>query len=780
MQITLLDGGMGTVLAEHGISAHKKPELLNIENPELITSVHKSYLDAGSQIIYTNTFGANRFKLESSQLVGRVINAGIKCAEDAINSTPNPKDRKIFLDIGPIGQLLQPSGTLSFEDAYDIFKEIVLFGKDRVDGVIIETMTDLYEARAALLACKENCDLPVYCTMTFDKGGRTFTGVSVATMATTLVSLGADAVGFNCSLGPSEIMPLAKELAEYAEVPLIIKPNAGLPDPVTGEYSLDADTFAEQISEFYALGFTVFGGCCGTSPLFIDKLSRKLKSLKNISVNKSEKKYGICSNTDFVDFSQPRICGERLNPTGKKRLKEALISQDTGYIISQAIEQISAGADVLDVNVGVPGIDEVKTLTNVVKTLQGVISVPLMLDSGNPAALESALRILGGKAIVNSVNAKSESLFTILPIVKKYGAAVVGLALDENGIPKTAQARINCINKIINACEKYGIKKSDIFIDCLTLTVSAEQEQAKETLAALEYVTETLGVKSVLGVSNISFGLPERENINTSFLTIALSKGLTLPIMNPNIKAMKNAVNSFKAVYGYDKDCLNYINENAGVEKSALPEKQVGVSDLANAVKTGNKEYSAKFAAEMLIDTDPMSLINNVLIPSLNEVGEDFDKGKIYLPQLLLAAGAAGAAFDEVKKKLEKTGSVLNSTRGTIVLATVKGDIHDIGKNIVRVLLESYNFRVIDLGRDVAPEVIADAIKKNNADLCGLSALMTTTLPAMEETVKLIRKLGLRCRIMVGGAVLTEEYAKSIGADFYSKTAKDGVTYANA
>jgi 5-methyltetrahydrofolate--homocysteine methyltransferase len=776
-QITILDGGMGSILAEKGIPVDKKPELLNIESPELITSIHQSYIAVGSEIIYTNTFGANRYKLGSSELVGQVISAAIACAKNAISENTGAK---IFLDIGPIGQLLQPAGTLSFEDAYDIFKEIVLFGKDKVDGVIIETMTDLHEARAALLACKENCNLPVYCTMSFDSDGRTFTGVSVATMATTLQSLGADAIGFNCSLGPSEILPLAKELAEYSEIPMIIKPNAGLPSPITNGYDLSADDFAEQIAEFYAYGFTIFGGCCGTKPIFIEKTCEKLKTVTSVPKKKIPKTHGICSNTNFVDFSEPRICGERLNPTGKKRFKEALVSQDMGYVISQAIEQVTAGADILDVNVGVPGIDEAATLVGVVKTLQGVISVPLMLDSSNPAALEAALRIYGGKAIVNSVNAKTESLESILPIVKKYGAAVVGLALDENGIPKTAEGRIACIDKIIRACEEYGIPKHDIFIDCLTLTVSAEQKQARETLAALEYVTNTLGVKSVLGVSNISFGLPERENINTSFLTIALSKGLTLPIMNPNIKAMKSAVSSFKAVYGYDKNCLNYINENNLAEKSTEQKNSPEIHDLSNAVKTGNKEYAARFASEMLADTEPMSVINDILIPSLNAVGEDFDAGRIYLPQLLLAATAAGAAFDEVKKVLQKSGSGADSSRGTIVIATVKGDIHDIGKNIVRVLLENYNFRVIDLGRDVAPEVIADAVERNGAYLCGLSALMTTTLPAMEETINLIHERGLECKIMVGGAVLTAEYAKSIGADFYAKTAKDGVDIAHA
>ena len=777
-KLVMLDGAMGTMLQKAGVNLGKVPEDINIKSPETVVDIHRQYIESGSDIIYANTFGVNRYKAAGSEYtVEELIAAGVKNARKAADGT----DVKIALSVGPVGTLLEPNGTLSFDEAYDIFKEVVLAGeKSGADLVVFETVADLLEMKAAVLAAKENTSLPVVSTMTFEEDGRTFTGVSVPAMAVTLEGLGVDAVGMNCSLGPAEMIPLVKQLLEYTDLPVVVKANAGLPNLNSNTYDISADEFSDIMVKYAEMGVSVAGGCCGTTPEYIKLMKKKLSECV-IGERSRVPKPVLCSGSRHVVVDGVRIVGERINPTGKKRFKEALKSRDMGYILTQAIEQVRAGASILDVNVGLPEIDEVEMMETVIKELQSVSDVPLQIDSSDPAAIERALRIYNGKAIVNSVNGDEEVLEKILPIVKKYGAAVIGLTLDKNGIPETAGERFKIAERIVNAAEHAGIKREDIYIDCLTLTVSAQQKEAAETLRALKMTKERLGVKTVLGVSNISFGLPDRELINSTFLTLALAHGLDLPIINPNIKSMTDAVDAFNVLYNRDAGASEYISRHSGDvrKEAAKPKGAEPEMTLGEAVRSGVKE-KAREAAQKLVGTmSPLDMINDIMIPALDRVGAEFEKGTLFLPQLMQAATAAQAAFEVIKQVIAADspdgGSI---SKDTIVIATVKGDIHDIGKNIVKVILENYGFNVIDLGRDVPAEKVVDAAIKYNAGIVGLSALMTTTVSSMKETIEALHSAGVKAKIMVGGAVLTEEYAMSIGADYYAKDAKQSADIA--
>ncbi len=780
----VLDGAMGTMLQKKGMKMGVVPETLGITKPEWIIDIHKQYIEAGSDVIYANTFGANRYKLKGTgysteEIIKKAIENGRKACEGSKSY--------VALDIGPIGQLLEPTGSLSFEEAYDIFKEEILAGKD-ADVIVIETMTDLIETKAAVLAAKENSNLPVFVTMTFEENKRTFTGCSVSAMVLTIVGLGVDAIGVNCSLGPDQLAPIVEEIGKWSDIPVIVKANAGLPDPVTNEYDVTPEQFVEDYKQMLKFGARIFGGCCGTNPEYIRAVKAMLvEAQKNneFESNRQERQLAICSPINTVVVNQPRIIGERINPTGKKRFKQALVEKDMDYILGQATEQIEAGAEILDVNVGHPEIDEKEMMIKTVKEIQSIVSVPLQIDSTKPEVIEAALRVYNGKAIVNSVNGEDKVLDTILPIVKKYGAAVIGLALDENGIPADYKGRVEIAKKILNKALSYGIPKEDVIIDCLVLTVSAEQKAAGETLKALNIVKNELGLRTVLGVSNISFGLPNRELVNKTFLTMALTNGLDLPIMNPNVPSMVWAVRTYKVLADIDKNSMEFISHadeytevvgNSKTKEGAVPADNGDANDgknskLLKAMEQGLKNEGAELTRAYLENKDAMEIINDMLIPALDVVGDKFEKGKIFLPQLIMAADVAKVCFDEVKNYMSAKGGQ-SEQKGKIVIATVKGDIHDIGKNIVKVILENYGYNVIDLGRDVDPMKVVEAVKENDVKLVGLSALMTTTLGSMEDTINLLKENNLDCKIMVGGAVLTEDYAMKIGADYYAKDAK--------
>lgn len=767
----IFDGAMGTQLQAKGLKTGECPEVLSITHPEIVRDIHKSYIDAGSMVVYSNTFGANSYKLaESGYTVEEVVRASVKVAKEATAGT----GALAALDIGPIGQLMEPTGSMSFDQAYEIYKEVILAGAD-ADLIVFETMTDLAELKAGVLAAKENSSKPIVCTMTFEENMRTFTGCSVSSMALTLEGLGVDAMGVNCSLGPVQLRGVVEELTKWTTLPIIVKPNAGLPDPATGKYDLPPEEFAtDMVNGIVPLGATILGGCCGTTPEYIKQLSLALKNAKPYK-RSTVVPSAVCSPSRTVVINQPRIIGERINPTGKKLFKEALRNNNLDYILTQGIEQINAGAEILDVNVGLPEIDEEQMMIRAIKGLQGVVDVPLQIDSTIPQVLESALRVYSGKPIVNSVNGEEKSLETVLPLVKKYGAAVVGLTLDKDGIPKTAEGRFAIAEKIVKRANALGIKNSDIYIDCLTLTASAEQEGVLETLNALERVKKELGVKTVLGVSNISFGLPNRELVTSTFLTMALQKGLDLPIINPNIDAMTGAVRAYRLLANIDKNSVEFIQayNNVDTKKPQSEKKEIS---LNYAIENGLKAEGAQVTEKLLESHSPMDIINDYLIPTLDKAGADFETGKIFLPQLIQSATVAQACFDVIKKKLISEDSAPVS-KGKIVLATVKGDVHDIGKNIVKILLENYGYTVIDLGKDVDYEEVVKATVDNNVKLVGLSALMTTTLKSMEETIALLRK-NCDCTVMVGGAVLTPDYAEKIGADYYSKDAKESVDIA--
>ena len=773
-KIIFFDGGLGTQIQNKGLKLGEIPETFNIKNPDIVREIHAEYKAAGANVITTNTFGANRLKLKNSGFtVEEIIPAAIKIAKEAAGESGF-----VALDVGPLGELLAPMGTLSFDEAYEIFAEQMILGeKSGADLILVETMTDLAEIRVALLAAKENTKLPVFCSMSFEENGHTFTGCSIESMAATLAPF-ADAIGINCSLGPKEILPLAKKLSKVSMKPILLQPNAGLPRVENGKTVFDVtpEVFAEQMCEFYKLGAAVMGGCCGTTPDHIKKMT-ELLSGKDVINLKVLSQTVVCSPSKTIVIDSPKVIGERINPTGKKKFKEALYNNDIDYILRQGIEQAEAGAEILDVNVGLPDIDEVGMMKRVILQLQAVTDLPLQIDSSNAEVIECGLRTYTGKAIVNSVNGEQKVLDKILPLIAKYGACVVGLTLDENGIPKKAEDRFKIAEKIVNEAEKYGILKENIIIDCLTLTVSAQQEDAEETLKAVRMVKEKLGVKTVLGVSNISFGLPRRDIINEIFLAQALANGLDLPIINPNSEGMMKVINAHRVLANIDKQAEYYIEKYAnttagevsvlGANNNPCESKTDGLVDI---IIKGLKDEARIATEELLKSKDELTVVNDYLIPALDIVGERYEKGIIFLPQLISAAETVKVSFDVLKERL--TGENAKISKGSIVLATVKGDIHDIGKNIVKVILENYGFTIIDLGRDVAPEVIADSVKENNIKLLGLSALMTTTVKSMEETIKLVKKVSPDTKIMVGGAVLTEEYAKQINADFYAKDAK--------
>ena len=780
-RFVFLDGGMGTQLQARGLQPGQKPELAALEMPDVLTTIHTDYANAGADILLANTFGANAKKLAGcGHTVEDVVTASIACARKAADTT----GALVALDIGPLGELLVPAGTLSFEDAYAEFAQVIRAGTAAgADLVFLETMTDLYELKAAILAAKENCTLPIFTSMSFESRGRTFTGCTVESYAVTAAGLGADAVGINCSLGPKEILPFAQRLCRSvpAGVPVFVKPNAGLPNP-DGSYNLDPDGFAAEMKEYAAIGVSMVGGCCGTTPAFIAKLHETFSPLApadKIPIRRS----CLCTPVRFVEVNGITVVGERINPTGKKRLQQALRDGDSAYPCTQAVAQAEAGAQVLDVNAGLPGIDEAATLEQLVKDLQAVTDLPLQLDSSNPEALSRALRIYNGKPIVNSVNGETETLEKILPLCKKYGAAVVGLALDKGGIPPTVEGRVAIARRIVDAAHAAGIPDEDIYIDCLCLTASAQQEGATQTLQALARCKKELGVRTVLGVSNISFGLPCRGYLNTTFLTMAMSAGLDLAIMNPNTPEMMAAVRAYRVLTCQDPQSTDYVAAYADVQiqttqtsKSAATVAEVsaaapGGDALFEAVRRGLKAEARAAADAALTMREPLDVVNTSLIPALDAVGDGFEKGTVFLPQLLQAATAAQAAFEAIKAKIAASGQAQGS-KGKIVIATVKGDVHDIGKNIVRVILENYGYDVLDLGRDVDPERVVEAVRQTGAKLVGLSALMTTTVPNMQATIEALHAANLDCKVMVGGAVLTPDYARDIGADYYCKDAK--------
>lgn len=764
MKIKFFDGSMGTMLQGMGLAAGELPELLNITDSEKVLSVHRAYAAAGSEYITTNTFGANRLKIENPE---EVIKAGVRLAKST--------GKKVALDIGPTGKLLKPMGELDFEEAIDIFAEMVNAGKDGSDVVLIETMSDTYEIKAAVLAAKENCDLPVFVTMIYDEKGRLLTGADVQTAVAMLEGLGVDAIGFNCGLGPAETLPLIEEIRRYTSLPIIVQPNAGLPESVNGHtvYNVTPDDFAAQMKKAAEIGVSYLGGCCGTTPEHIKKM---IEACENISASIPEKKNFtvVSSYSQTVEMGRkPVIIGERINPTGKKLFKEALRRNDIDYIIKEGLKQTEAGAHILDVNVGLPEIDEVQMMETAVKGLQGVIPAPLQIDTSDTKALERALRIYNGKPMINSVNGKEENMKQVFPLAKKYGGVVVCLCLDESGIPQTAQGRIEIAQKIVDTAAKYGIDKKDLIVDALTMTISTDSSNGEETLKAVDYIRNTMGINTVLGVSNISFGLPKRDAVNTAFFTLALQSGLSAGIINPNSQSMMNAYYSFNALKGLDENCTEYI------ESVTVPEQTAAVggeTTLHTAIVKGIKEDAARCASELLKTNDSLDVINQYIIPALDEVGDGFEHNRIFLPQLLMSADSAKAAFDVIKEKMILSGKK-EENGDKIVIATVHGDIHDIGKNIVKVLLSNYGFDVIDLGKDVPEEEVLRAVQENDVKLVGLSALMTTTVPAMEKTIQLLHE-NTDAKVVVGGAVLTQSYADMIHADWYGKDAMETVRIA--
>lgn len=767
----ILDGAMGTVLQKRGLKAGDVPELLNLTASDMLCAIHREYIAAGSRVIYANTFGANGLKLARTEhTVEEIVGAGVANARRAAEGT----GVRVALDIGPLGELLEPMGTLSFERAYELFAEMAAAGeKAGADLAVIETMTDLYETKAALLAVKENTKLPVFVTMSFDETGRTFTGCTVEAMARTLEGLGADAIGLNCSLGPDLLAPLLRRLCRATRLPVIAKPNAGLPDPVDGHYSMDPEAFAQALIPCVEAGVSIVGGCCGTSPEYIAALTKAVQGMQPGERIHDACSF-ICTPTRACRLDGVHVIGERINPTGKKRFQQALLENDLDYILEVAVEQEDAGADILDVNVGYPGVDEVTMLPRVIKKLQSAVALPLQLDSSNPDAIEAGLRVYNGKAAVNSVNGDAENLARLLPIVKKYGASVVGLTLDKGGIPQTAEARVSIARRILDACLAHGIPREDVWIDCLTLTVSAQQEQAQETLKAVRIIREELGLQTVLGVSNISFGLPNRPLVNHAFLLQALAAGLTLPILNPNLRELMDAIAAHRVLSGQDERCAAFVERfaNAPVQKSAGSESSL---TLDEAIMRGLKADAARLAREALSTQDELALVEQRLIPALDRVGADYESGRVFLPQLLSAAQAAQSVFEVIRESITEKGGV-SVQKGRVAIATVQGDIHDIGKNIVKTVLANYGYEVIDLGRDTAPETIVQAAL-DGVRLIGLSALMTTTLPAMDETVRQLRKLENPPQIMVGGAVVTPEYAAGLGAH-YAHDARQAVEIA--
>ena len=775
-KITILDGAMGTMLQQAGLKLGDRPETLSITAPDVVEMIQRRYVESGAQLLLANTFCANAHKLRGTGFdVEAVIAASISVAKRACAGT----SARVALDIGPIGELLEPLGTLSFADAYELFAQMIRAGvKAGAQAVFFETFSDLNELRAGVLAAKECSDLPVFASMTFEQSGRTFLGVRADCAAMSLAALGVEAVGVNCSLGPKEVAPILRAMRAVTDLPLILKPNAGLPDPATGEYNTTAAEFAAACAELTDIGAAYIGGCCGTSPEFIAALRTALEGKEAIWDGGNA--YGICSASQLCAFGEGiRVIGERINPTGKKRFQQALREGDLQYIVSQAIEQEEAGAQILDVNVGLPGIDEPEMMRRVVTAISGVVSLPLQIDSSNPTAIEAGLRAAPGKCLINSVNASASSLESVLPLAKKYGAAVVALTLAEGGLPSSADERNELAKRILAKAEELGIDRRNIAVDCLTLTVSAQQDQAAQTLEALRRVRSELGLETVLGVSNISFGLPQRQIVTQAFLTQAIFAGLTMPIINPNQKEMMDAVSACCVLSGEDTSCEAYISrhaQNAALKAAAAAPANAHMT-IEEAIGKGMKAEAQTIARRMLADMNPLDLVERHLIPALDLVGSRYEKQEIFLPQLMNAAGASGAAFDEVRKAMAADAQQ-TAGKGPIILATVEGDIHDIGKNIVRTVLENYGFHVIDLGRDVPAERVVSAVREHGAKLVGLSALMTTTVPSMQRTIELLREAKPGVPVIVGGAVLTPEYAREIGADYYAKDAKQSADIA--
>lgn len=744
------------------LKAGELPELLNINDPERVYAIHKAYADAGCNIISANTFGANRFKYDN---VDEIVKSAVKNAKRT--------GKKVALDIGPTGKLLKPMGDLDFEECVDIFADVVKAGRDEADLVLLETFGDLYEIKAAMLAVKENCDLPLVVSMIFDEKARLLTGADVRTACAVVEGLGADAIGFNCGLGPKQMIPLVEELEKHASIPILVMPNAGLPESVNGEtiFNVDPDEFASYMTQIAKMGVSYLGGCCGTTPAHLKAMIEATKDIED-KVPEFKNETIVASYSKSVDLSEGAVIGERINPTGKKLMKEALRNKDMDYVLRQGITQSEAGAHILDVNMGLPEIDEKEMLCSGVYELQSVLPVPLQLDSGDAEAMEAALRLYNGKAMINSVNGKEKSMKEVFPLAKKYGGVVVCLCLDENGIPSTAEGRIAIAKKIIKRAAEYGIDKKNLAVDALVMTISTDTNNAIETLNAVDYIRNTLGVNTVLGVSNISFGLPNREAVNTAFYTLAMSRGLSAGIINPNSRPMMNAFFSYKALAGKDESCQEYIKSAVDTE---IVQKTENL-DLKTAIIKGMKEESARCAKELLENTESLVIINDYIIPALDVVGDGFEKNTIFLPQLLMSADSAKAAFDEIKAHFVMSGA--EQVKGEkIIIATVEGDIHDIGKNIVKVLLQNYGFDVMDLGKDVKCEKVLEEAQKNNVKLVGLSALMTTTVPNMEKTIKLLHD-NTDAKVFVGGAVLTRDYAKMINADFYAKDAMESVRIA--
>ena len=781
-----LDGGMGTILQSRGLGAGEYPELWNITHPKEIIAVHKAYFDAGSNVVCTNTFGANMLKFSETELE-TIIKSALENAKTAREQSTSPQEKFIALDIGPLGKLLRPLGDLPFEDAVQIFAKTVKLGvKYGAELVVIETMNDAYETKSALLAVKENCDLPVLVSNAYGADEKLMTGATPQAMVALLEGMGADAIGANCSLGPKQLKGVVEKLLQKSSVPVLLKPNAGIPKIVDGEtvFPLSVQEFTDEMSAFMQMGVRVVGGCCGTTPAYIKALTEKTKNYavapltdKNITV--------VSSYTHAVEFgAKPLLIGERINPTGKKRLKQALQDKDISYILSEGVGQRDKGAHILDVNVGLPELDEVQTLQNTVQELQAVINLPLQIDTANIQAMERALRVYNGKALINSVSGKKESMDAVFPLVKKYGGVVVALTLDENGIPQNAGGRVAIAEKILDRAKVYGISKKDIIFDTLAMTVSADTSSAQTTLQALSYIKKELGCHTSLGVSNISFGLPNRDILNATFFALALENGLSCAIMNPYSTEMLKTYYAYNALHNLDENCVEYIQNaptlitqtNIAPVPNEIAIQTGEKSPLRESIIKGFKDDAKKYARAMLQEIEPLALINEEIIPALNEMGEAFENKRAFLPQLLMSAEASKVAFEEVKGVLSGKDNAVKKAK--FVLATVQGDIHDIGKNIVKLLLENYGFEVFDLGKDVSPERVVETVEREHAPLVGLSALMTTTLPAMEETIKLLRQKTPWCKIVVGGAVLTEEYAQKIGADKYAKDAMETVRYA--
>ncbi len=783
--LIFLDGGMGTLLQVQGLKAGELPERWNVTHSEVITQIHKAYYDAGSNVVNTNTFGANSLKFSDEELE-EIVKCAVQNAKNAKEQSVSAQEKWIALDIGPTGRMLKPYGDLDFEDAVKVFSKTVKLGvKYGVDLVFIETMNDSYETKAAVLAAKENCDFPVFVSNAYGEDGCLMTGANPKAMVAMLEGLGVDAIGVNCSFGPKKLAPVVEEYLKYSSIPVLLEPNAGLPKVVEGKtvYDVLPEEFSSDVSALIKKGVRIAGGCCGTTPDYIKALVEKTKGQVPVKIEK--KNFSVISSyTHAVEFGyEPILIGERINPTGKKKFKEALKANDTDYILKEGVSQQERGVHILDVNVGLPEIDESKMLVSAVKELQAIIDLPLQIDTSNVFAMEKALRAYNGKAMVNSVNGKKESMEAVFPLVKKYGGLVVCLTLDEDGIPEKAEDRLEIAKKILEKAKEFGIDKKDLIFDPLALTISADKNAARETLKAVKLIKENLGAHTSLGVSNVSFGLPERDIINGNFFTLALFNGLSAGIINPYSNEIMKAYHTFLALNGFDDNFEKYIKftedlpKQTAVQGTAIAKKDSVEyqSELQKAIIKGLKEQANLITKELLLTEKPLDIVQNEIIPALNIVGVGFENKAVYLPQLLMSAEASKSAFERIKESMsgEKTAN-----KCAFVIATVKGDIHDIGKNIVKLLLENYGFNVCDLGKDVSPEEVAQKTKELKAPIVGLSALMTTTVPAMEQTIKLLREKAPWCKIVVGGAVLNKEYADMIGADKYAKDAMETVRYA--